>query len=162
MADKKITQLNSATALVGTEILVAVQGGETKQTTVNKIKNTLVPYNLTVEAGQTVNLSSSIFEQAMLIRLTWSGASGNMTLNLPSASDNVNRAIRFISNGGFETNTRVYLTPIGGDTLDGSTNYYEINKTYEPASCWSRPEKRFADNKPAPPPVAAIRRAQPV
>ena len=149
MADKKITQLNSATALVGTEILVAVQGGETKQTTVNKIKNTLVPYNLTVEAGQTVNLSSSIFEQAMLIRLTWSGASGNMTLNLPSASDNTNRAIRFISNGGFNTNTRVYLTPIGGNTLDGSTNYYEINKTYEGIKIWSDGTEWFIIQKKA-------------
>jgi len=137
MPNLKISQLDNATSLVGTEILVAVQNGETKQTTVNKIKNTLVPYNLTVEAGQTVNLSSSIFDQAMLIKLTWSGASGNMTLNLPSASANINRAVRFISNGGFNTNTRVYLTPIGGDTLDGSTNYYEINKTYEGIKIWS-------------------------
>ena len=149
MSNKKISDLNSATALVGTEILVAVQNGETKQTTVNKIKNTLVPYNLTVEAGQTINLSSSIFEQAMLIRLTWSGASGNMTLNLPSASDNVNRAIRFISNGGFVTNTRVYLTPIGGDTLDGSTNYYEINKTYEGIKIWSDGSEWFIIQKKA-------------
>jgi len=149
MADKKITQLNNATALVGTEILVAVQNGETKQTTVNKIKNTLVPYNLTVQAGQTVNLSSSIFEQAMLIKLTWSGAGGNMTLNLPSASDNINRAIRFISNGGFDTNTRVYLTPIGGDTLDGTTNYYQINKTYEGIKIWSDGSEWFIIQKKA-------------
>jgi hypothetical protein len=149
MADKKITQLNNATALVGTEILVAVQNGETKQTTVNKIKNTLVPYNLTVEAGQTINLSSSIFDQAMLIKLTWSGASGNMTLNLPSASDNTNRAIRFISNGGFNTNTRVYLTPIGGDTLDGTTNYYQINKTYEGIKIWSDGSEWFIIQKKA-------------
>jgi len=149
MADKKITQLNNATALVGTEILVAVQNGETKQTTVNKIKNTLVPYNLTVQAGQTVNLSSSIFEQAMLIKLTWSGAGGNMTLNLPSASDNINRAIRFISNGGFDTNTRVYLTPIGGDTLDGTTNYYQINKTYEGIKIWNDGSEWFIIQKKA-------------
>jgi len=149
MADKKITQLSNATALVGTEILVAVQNGETKQTTVNKIKNTLVPYNLTVQAGQTVNLSSSIFEQAMLIKLTWSGASGNMTLNLPSASDNINRAIRFISNGGFDTNTRVYLTPIGGDTLDGTTNYYQINKTYDGIKIWSDGSEWFIIQKKA-------------
>ncbi len=149
MADKKITQLSNATALVGTEILVAVQNGETKQTTVNKIKNTLVPYNLTVEAGQTINLSSSIFEQAMLIKLTWSGVSGNMTLNLPSASDNINRAIRFISNGGFNTNTRVYLTPIGGDTLDGTTNYYQINKTYEGIKIWSDGSEWFIIQKKA-------------
>jgi len=149
MADKKITQLNSATALVGTEILVAVQGGETKQTTVNSIKNTLVPYNLTVQAGQTVNLSSSVFEQAMLVKLTWSGASGNMTLNLPSASSSTNRAIRFVSNGGFNTNTRVYITPIGSDTLDGSTNFYEINKTYEGIKIWSDGSEWFIIQKKA-------------
>ena len=149
MADKKITQLESATALVGTEILVAVQNGETKQTTVNKIKNTLVPYNLIVEAGQTVNLSSSVFDQAMLIKLTWSGASGNMTLNLPLASDNTNRAIRFVSNGGFNTNTRVYITPIGSDTLDGSTDYYEINKTYEGIKIWSDGSEWFIIQKKA-------------
>ena len=149
MADKKITQLNNATALVGTEILVAVQNGETKQTTVNKIKNTLVPYNLTVEAGQTINLSSSIFDQAMLIKLTWSGASGNMTLNLPSVSANTNRAIRFISNGGFNTNTRVYLTPSGSDTLDGSTDYYEINKEYEGIYVWSDGSEWFIIQKKA-------------
>ena len=149
MADKKITQLSNATALVGTEILVAVQNGETKQTTVNKIKNTLVPYNLTIEAGQTINLSSSIFDQAMLIKLTWSGASGNMTLNLPLASDNTNRAIRFVSNGGFNTNTRVYITPSGSDTLDGSTNYYEINKTYEGIKIWSDGSEWFIIQKKA-------------
>jgi hypothetical protein len=149
MADKKITQLNSATALVGTEILVAVQGGETKQTTVNSIKNTLVPYNLTVQAGQTVNLSSSVFDQAMLVKLTWSGASGNMTLNLPSASSSTNRAIRFVSNGGFNTNTRVYITPIGSDTLDGSTNFYEINKTYEGIKIWSDGSEWFIIQKKA-------------
>ena len=51
MADKKITELNSATALVGTEILVAVQNGETKQTTVNKIKNKLSFSHLSTAGG---------------------------------------------------------------------------------------------------------------
>ena len=147
MADKKISQLSSATALVGTELLVAVQSGVTKQTTVNKITNTLVPYNLTVQAGQTVNLSDSIFDQAMLVKLSWSGASGNMTLNLPSASTTPNRAFRFVSNGGFNTNTRVYITPTGGDTLDGSTAYYEINKTYEGIKIWSDGSEWFIIQK---------------
>lgn len=147
MADKKISQLGSATALVGTELLVTVQSGVTKQTTVNQIKNTLVPYNLTVQADQVVNLSGSIFDQAMLVKLTWSGGSGNMTLNLPSASATPNRALRFVSNGGFNTNTRVYLTPTGGDTLDGSTNYYEINKTYEGIKVWSDGSEWFIIQK---------------
>ena len=137
MSDKSISQLNQASSLVGTELLVTVQSGETKQTTVNKVKNTLVPYNLTVSSGQTVNLSDTIFDQAMLVKLTWTGASGNMTINLPSAANNVNRAIRFISNGGFNTNTRARVTPSGGDTLDGSTNYFEVNVPYEGFKIWS-------------------------
>ncbi len=149
MPNLKISKLPQSTALVGTELIVTVQNDQTKQTTVNKIKNTLVPHNLTVSDGETVNLSSEIFDQAMLIKLTWSGSSGNMTLNLPSASSNTNRAIRFISNGGFNTNTRVYLTPIGGDTLDGSTNYYEINKTYEGIKIWSDGAEWFIIQKKA-------------
>ena len=149
MANLKISQLNQASALVGTELLVTVQSGETKQTTVNKVKNTLVPYNLTVSSGQTVNLSDTIFDQAMLVKLTWTGASGNMTINLPSAANNVNRAIRFISNGGFNTNTRARVTPAGGDTLDGSTNYFEVNVPYEGFKIWSDGNEWFIIQKKA-------------
>ena len=149
MADKKITQLDNTTALDGTENLVFVQSNETKKGTVNDIINYLVPTHITVSSGQTVNLSDSQYANIKLVKLTWSGASGNMTLNLPSASDNTNRAIRFISNGGFDTNTRVYLTPIGGDTLDGSTNYYEINKEYEGIYVWSDGSEWFIIQKKA-------------
>jgi hypothetical protein len=149
MSDKKITQLDNTTALDGTENLVFVQSDITKKGTVNDIINYLVPTHITVSSGQTVNLSDSQYANIKLVKLTWSGASGNMTLNLPSASDNTNRAIRFISNGGFNTNTRVYLTPSGGDTLDGSTNYYEINKEYEGIYVWSDGSEWFIIQKKA-------------
>ena len=149
MADKKITQLDNTTALDGTENLVFVQSNETKKGTVNDIINYLVPTHITVSSGQTVNLSDSQYANIKLVKLTWSGGAGNMTLNLPSASDNTNRAIRFISNGGFDTNTRVYLTPSGGDTLDGSTNYYEINKEYEGIYVWSDGSEWFIIQKKA-------------
>ena len=149
MADKKITQLDNTTALDGTENLVFVQSNETKKGTVNDIINYLVPTHITVSSGQTVNLSDSQYANIKLVKLTWSGGAGNMTLNLPSASDNTNRAIRFISNGGFDTNTRVYLTPTGGDTLDGSTNYYEINKEYEGIYVWSDGSEWFIIQKKA-------------
>ena len=149
MSDKKITQLDNTTALDGTENLVFVQSDITKKGTVNDIINYLVPTHITVSSGQTVNLSDSQYANIKLVKLTWSGASGNMTLNLPSASDNTNRAIRFISNGGFDTNTRVYLTPTGGDTLDGSTNYYEINKEYEGIYVWSDGSEWFIIQKKA-------------
>lgn len=149
MADKKITQLDNTTALDGTENLVFVQSNETKKGTVNDITNYLLPTHITVSSGQTINLSDSQYANIKLVKLTWSGASGNMTLNLPSASDNTNRAIRFISNGGFNTNTRVYLTPSGGDTLDGSTNFYEINKEYEGIYVWSDGNEWFIIQKKA-------------
>lgn len=149
MSDKKITQLDNTTALDGTENLVFVQSDITKKGTVNDIINYLVPTHITVSSGQTVNLSDSQYANIKLVKLTWSGGAGNMTLNLPSASNNTNRAIRFISNGGFNTNTRVYLTPSGGDTLDGSTNYYEINKEYEGIYVWSDGSEWFIIQKKA-------------
>ncbi|WP_288956044.1 hypothetical protein [uncultured Polaribacter sp.] len=149
MADKKITELTGVSSLTGDENLVVVQSSSTKKATVNDIINYLVPTHITVSSGETVNLSDSQYADIKLVKLTWSGASGNMTLNLPSASSNTNRAIRFISNGGFDTNTRVYLTPIGGDTLDGSTNYYEINKEYEGIYVWSDGSEWFIIQKKA-------------
>ena len=149
MADKKITQLDNTTALDGTENLVFVQSNETKKGTVNDITNYLLPTHITVSSGQTINLSDSQYANIKIVKLTWSGASGNMTLNLPSASSSTNRAIRFISNGGFNTNTRVYLTPSGGDTLDGSTNFYEINKEYEGIYVWSDGSEWFIIQKKA-------------
>ena len=149
MADKKITQLDSASALDGTENIVVVQSSSTKKGTINDIKNYLIPTHITVSSGQTINLSDSQYANIKLVKLTWSGASGNMTLNLPSASSSTNRAIRFISNGGFNTNTRVYLTPSGSDTLDGSTSFYEINKEYEGIYVWCDGSEWFIIQKKA-------------
>lgn len=149
MSDKKISQLPQATELQGGELFVVAQSNTTKQTTLNDIHNYLVPTNLTVSAGQTVNLSDAIYDSSMLIRLTWSGANGTMILNLPNASDNVNRIMRFISNGGFATATRVELTPIGGNELDGSTSPYVINKVFEGIQVWSDGVEWFIIQKKA-------------
>ena len=145
--DKKISQLTDASALQGNEDFPIVQSNETKKTNIHSVKNYIVPTNLTVVKDATVNLSD--YSDAFLIRLTWSGDSGNMTLNLPSAASSVNRTLRFASDSTFDTNTRVYLTPIGGDELDGSTNYYEINKGYEGIKIWSDGNEWFIIQKKA-------------
>ena len=145
--DKKISQLTDASALQGNEDFPIVQSNETKKTNIHSVKNYIVPTNLTVVKDTTVNLSD--YSDAFLIRLTWSGDSGNMTLNLPSAASSVNRTLRFASDSTFDTNTRVYLTPIGGDELDGSTNYYEINKDYEGIKIWSDGNEWFIIQKKA-------------
>ena len=72
-----------------------------------------------------------------------------MSLNLPVAADNIYREISVSSNGEVNSNTRVYLTSTGGDTLDGSTNYYEINKEYEGIYVWSDGSEWFIIQKKA-------------
>ncbi len=137
MANLKISELPVSSALTGDELFAVVQAGQTKQTTLNNIDNFVIPTSLTVVKDTTVDLEESTYDDVQMLKLTWSGDNGNMTLNLPLASSSTNRIIRFISNGGFAANTRVYLTPQGGDTLDGSTDFYEINKSYEGIQCWS-------------------------
>lgn len=137
MGNLKISALPISTSLQGDESIVVVQGGVTKQSTVQDILNYVVPTNLIVSSGQTINLQDAIYKLSELIRLTWDGVNGTMTINLPEASQNQNRIIRFLSNGGFAAATRVELTPINGNTLDGISSPYVINKSYEGIQVWS-------------------------
>lgn len=137
MANLKISALPVATELQGGEIFAIVQGGVTKQTTLNNIDNYLIPTSLTVQPGVTVNLGDAIYDDVILLKLTWSGANGTQVLNLPTAASHTNRVIRFLSNTGYANATRTELTPIGGDTLDGSVSPYVINKEYEGIQVWS-------------------------
>ena len=144
MANKKISQLNAATALQGTELIPVVQSSETKYTTVKDIVNYLVPTALTVSvAGGTIDLGDSTYDDAELIVLTWSGATGTMELTLPSATTNTNRVIRLISDTTFTTSTHADLTPASGQTLDGASSAYRINKEYEGITVWSNGTEWF-------------------
>ncbi len=149
MGNLKISALPAATELQGDENIVVVQGGVTKQSTIQNIVNYIVPTSLTVSAGQTINLADSAYATSELIELSWSGANGTMILNLPLAASNVNRVMRFISNTGFSASTHADLTPQGGDTLDGSTNKYRINKAYEGIQVWSNGTEWFIIQKKA-------------
>ena len=149
MGNLKISALPAATELQGNENIVVVQNGVTKQSTVQNIVNYIVPTSLTVSEGTTVNLSDSAYATSELIELSWSGANGTMILNLPIAASNVNRVMRFISNTGFSASTHADLTPQGGDTLDGSTNKYRINKAYEGIQVWSNGTEWFIIQKKA-------------
>ena len=146
MADKRISALDTATALGGTEQLPLVQSGTTKKTTVNGIKNYLIATNLTAQASVNVDLAN--YPDAHIIHLSWSGANGTATYTLPSASSSTNRKIRFITDSTFNTNTRVDLTPASGDTLDGG-GAYEINKAYEGIAIWSDGTEWFIIQKKA-------------
>jgi hypothetical protein len=151
MANAKISELPIADALTGEELIPLVQDATTKQSTINDIVNYLVPTNITVSTGIDVDLNDSAYDDAMMIRLTWDGANGNMSMFLPLAANNVNRMIRILSNGGFETNTRVQLTPSGSDTLDGAAapSHIDINKAYEGITVWSSGDEWFIIQKKA-------------
>ena len=150
MGNLKISALPAATALQGDENIVVVQGAVTKQSTIQNIVNYIVPTSLTVTQGTTVNLSDLAYATSELIELSWSGATGTMVLNLPLAASNVNRVMRCMSNAGFGAGTQnADLTPQGGDTLDGSTNKYRINKAYEGIQVWSNGVEWFIIQKKA-------------
>tara|TARA_R110002072_G_scaffold11383_1_gene51558 strand:+ start:142 stop:591 length:450 start_codon:yes stop_codon:yes gene_type:complete len=137
MPNLKISELPIASELQGGELFAIVQSGVTKQTTLNNIDNYLIPTSLTVQADVTVNLGDAIYDDVILLKLSWSGANGTQILNLPTAASHTNRVIRFLSNTGYANATRTELTPIGGNTLDGSVSPYVINKEYEGIQVWS-------------------------
>jgi hypothetical protein len=136
---KKISQLNAATELQGTETFAVVQSSETKKGTISQVINYIHATNITVSSGDTIDLEDAAYDDTRLVKLTWSGGSGNVTMTLPDAttSKNTNRLIRFVTNGGFNTNTRVNLTPLAGQELDGSSSSYELNVAYEGLMLWS-------------------------
>ena len=136
---KKISQLNAATELQGTETFAVVQSNETKKGTISQVINYIHATNITVSSGDTIDLDDAAYDDTRLVKLTWTGGSGNMTMTLPDAttSKNTNRLIRFVTNGGFNTNTRVNLTPLAGQELDGSSSSYELNVAYEGLMLWS-------------------------
>ena len=148
---KKISELNAATELQGTEAFPLVQSSETKKATISQVINYIHNTNITVSPDVNIDLDNSLYDNSRMIKLTWSGSSGNMVLSLPDAttSKNINRIIRIVTNGGFNTNTRVRLTPIAGQTLDGSSNYYELNVSYEGLMIWSDGAEWFIIQKKA-------------
>ena len=154
MPNLPISGLPIVTALQGGELLAMVQDGVTKQGTLNQLDNYLIPTSLIVTAGEVVNLTGAPYDDAILIKLSYNSSGAgqqNMTLNLPDCTlpKNLNRIIRIISNGGFETNTRANLTPILGQTLDGLSSPYVINKSYEGIQVWTEGTEWFIVQKKA-------------
>ena len=149
MADKKISQLTEATTLTGAEEIPLVQSGTTKKATVKTLVGKMIVVSKTATAGETVDLDGSTYDNAQMIKLSWSGANGTAVYTLPDAANHTNRKIRFISDSTFSNNTHVELTPKSGQSLDGSTNDYDINKAYEGIAVWSDGTELFVIQKKA-------------
>ena len=152
---KRISELTATTDLNNVDEFAVVQSSETKkvtfQTIQKEIVNYLVPYSLTVQKDVNQDLNDSTYADVEIFVLSYSGPQGNMALTLPDATDsnNVNRVIRFISDTTFTVNTQARLTPFGSQTIDGSTNYYTINKEYEGVTLWSNGTEWFIIQKKA-------------
>ena len=149
MADKKISQLTSATALTGAEELPLVQSSSTKKTTAHELANIYIAKSQTAQASADVDLDAAAYDNVKLIKLTWSGANGTAVYTLPDATSHANRVIRFISDSTFNNSTHVELTPKSGQTLDGSASEYDINKSYEGIAVWSDGTEWFVIQKKA-------------
>jgi len=163
MADKKISELTATSALTGTEVIPMVQSSTTKKGTVDNIKSYteplavkkaqkyLTPTAITAEDGVDIDLGGSSYDDSVIIELSWTGGSGTAVYTLPDATttNNTNRFIRFISDDTFQSNTHVDLTPKSGQTLDGSSNKYRINKAYEGIAIWSDGTEWFIIQKKA-------------
>ena len=149
MANSKISALPIATELQGGELFAVVQNGETKQSTLYDLKNYIVPTSITAQDDDNIDLSSSIYDNTFLFKISWNGGNGLAICNLPSAVLNTNRMIRFISDGTFEAADHFDITPSGGETLDGSSNAYRINKSYEGVAIWSDGVEWFIIQKKA-------------
>ena len=137
MANSKISELPIATELQGSELIATVQNGDTKQTTVSKIKNYFVSTDITAEADVDVDLNQSIYDDTFMFKISWTGDNGTSVYTLPDAVAHANRKIRFISDSTFNSQDHVDVTPAAGQTLDGSSGHYRINKDYEGITVWS-------------------------
>ena len=113
----------------------------------------LTPTSITCEDGINIDLSGPAYTSSGMFELSWNGDSGNMNLTLPDCtiSNNVNRAIRFISDSTYTNSTNTYLTPSGSQLLDGGelSNRYRINKAYEGIMLWSDGAEWFIIQKKA-------------
>lgn len=149
MPDKKISELTSASALTGQEVVPIVQSSSTKKTTTHDISNKYISKAQTAQAGSDVDLDGSDYDYVKIIKLSWSGENGTAVYTLPDATNHTDRIIRFISDSTFHNSTHVELTPKGGQNLDGSANDYDINKAYEGIAVWSDGTEWFIIQKKA-------------
>ena len=148
MADKKISELTAATTLTGSEEIPLVQSSSTKKVAVKDL-NKLITVSKTASADETVDLDSSTYENAQMIKLSWSGGNGTAVYTLPDATTSSNRKIRFISDSTIASSKHIELTPKSGQNLDGSTDDYNINKAYEGIAVWSDGTEWFIIQKKA-------------
>ncbi len=95
----------------------------------------LLPNTRSVTAGSTTNLSSA---EEKIVKISWTGTTGNAILRLPLASNFVNKTIRFITDSSFPATATAQITGNGGtETINGLTAGVTLTGTYQATMVWS-------------------------
>jgi len=95
----------------------------------------LPPGTRSVTAGSTTSLSAS---EEKIVKISWTGTTGNAILKLPLASNFVNKTIRFITDSSFPATATAQITGSSGtETINGSTAGVTLTGTYQATMVWS-------------------------
>lgn len=125
MSDLKISQLSTATALVGTEVLPVVQGGATVKVAVSNLIGTAIPANGVYVAGtNTVGIATNSTNRVTV------DASGNVGIGVtPSAwAGNSSKGLDIGNWAGFGLRGDTSATVVTGNAYYLSGNYkYKIS-----------------------------------
>lgn len=103
MTNKKISELNSATAILGTELIPVVQGGETKKVAVKDLRPYKVYTALLNQSGTDAPVAT-VLENTIDTTLMWERfATGQYRLTLPGSPASgpfiVGKTFAFAGNG---------------------------------------------------------------
>ena len=83
---------------------------------------------VSASAAGTYDMSSD--DDSYLTYFNWSGGNGTFSVDLPSATTNRGRFIRFMTDGTFNNASKIVnITPLSPQTIDGDPEY-PINKDY--------------------------------
>ena len=106
-------------------------------------------YEITGSAGGSIDLGGEPYQNAHYIYLSWSGANGTYTLNLPSTDNTIplqrggngyKRELRFFSDGSLQNNQTIFrLQPSGSDIIDGQIYDESTNRPYDGITIFGTP-----------------------
>ena len=109
-------------------------------------------YVITGSAGGSTDLSASPYGNAYYIHLTWQGANGTHTLNLPSTEqiglerdgNGYKRELRFFSDNSLINNSTIFrLQPSGSDIIDGTTYSEDLKRPLDGVTIFGTPGQWF-------------------
>ena len=127
----------ATSSTVGNVLVVGAANNVTEIPLSNAAFNSqlLPPGTRFVTAGSTTSLSAS---EEKIVKISWTGTTGNAILRLPLASNFVNKTIRFITDSSFPATATAQITGSSGtETINGSTAGVTLTGTYQATMVWS-------------------------